>query len=93
VLPREVLGGGDPKMLAMIGAFLGPEATVFVVFLGAVGGTLVGLAGFAMGRGRQWLAFGPFLALGTLLWMGWGPQMIAAYGRMALRFHGGLGVP
>lgn len=80
--PREVMGHGDLKLLALIGAFLGPDATVFVLMWGA-------LLGCAWGIGRALLRpalrhvplpFGPFLAGGTLGWTLCGEAVVRWYG-------------
>jgi leader peptidase (prepilin peptidase)/N-methyltransferase len=76
---KRGLGGGDVKMLAMIGAFLGLKALPWVIFISAALGSLVGLTwAFSRGQWRhgQWrtapLPYGPFLAAGALLYLLWG---------------------
>ncbi len=64
---REGMGGGDIKLLAMIGAFLGWQMVPQVLFLGALSGAVVG--GCLMlfkGSGRHTeIPFGPFLSFGA----------------------------
>jgi leader peptidase (prepilin peptidase)/N-methyltransferase len=80
--PREVMGHGDLKLLALIGAFLGPDATVFVLMWGAFLGCAWGLgrALLSPARWRQPLPFGPFLAGGALLWTLFGEALVRWYG-------------
>ncbi|WP_308988462.1 prepilin peptidase [Roseibacillus persicicus] len=71
VRPREAMGGGDPPLLAMIGAFLGWPAVIFTLF----GSSLYALLGallLRVGLGKP-LPFGPFLALAGVTWAfgGW----------------------
>lgn len=61
-LGREAMGGGDIKMMAMLGAFLGWQGAVLTVFLGALLGTLVFLP--IAFRSDRLIPFGVFLALG-----------------------------
>jgi len=78
---REGMGGGDIKLLAMIGAFLGWKAVIFTIFAGSVTGTFVG-AFVALGKGggrKLAVPFGPFLSLGALLFIFFGPQFIEWY--------------
>jgi leader peptidase (prepilin peptidase)/N-methyltransferase len=65
---QEGMGLGDVKMLAMIGAFLGPAGVVVTILLASVSGSIVGLALIAAGRGdrRMRLPFGVFLAIGAV---------------------------
>lgn len=68
---RQGMGGGDIKLLAMIGAFLGYQALPFVLFASSLLGIFVGL--FAMRRqgkgGRTVIPFGPFLALAAVIYL------------------------
>jgi leader peptidase (prepilin peptidase)/N-methyltransferase len=65
---QEGMGGGDVKMLAMIGAFLGWELTLVTLVLSSVLGSLAGILMLATGRGgmKYALPYGTFLALGAL---------------------------
>ena len=81
---REGMGGGDIKLLAMIGAFLGWKGVIFTIFAGSAIGTAVGGALALRTEGGRKLAipFGPFLCLGALLFLFFGPQIIAWYVRI-----------
>lgn len=78
---REGMGGGDIKLLAMIGAFLGWKAVPVVIFLSAAAGSLVGVALMAVRRVGRHMAvpYGPFLAGGALVALYWGPALIDWY--------------
>lgn len=71
VIPREAMGFGDVKFMACIGAFLGWQGVLFTLFAASVVGSLVGLAGLFLARDRSGvrLPFGPFLALGAMIWL------------------------
>jgi leader peptidase (prepilin peptidase)/N-methyltransferase len=62
---REGLGGGDPKLLAAIGAWMGWTALAPVLLVASLTGLLVGAVMQSLGRwpAHQAFAFGPFLAL------------------------------
>jgi leader peptidase (prepilin peptidase)/N-methyltransferase len=81
VLPREVMGYGDVKFLAAIGAFLGWKAVLFSLLTGSMLGAVIGAAAVLSGRrefaGR--IPFGPYLAAGAVLWIFAGTAMISAY--------------
>ncbi|MFT5466306.1 MAG: leader peptidase (prepilin peptidase)/N-methyltransferase [Verrucomicrobiales bacterium] len=81
VQPREAMGFGDVKFVAMIGAFLGWEATVFSLVGGAVIGALVGTLQRVIG-GERWakpIPFGPYLALAAMVYLFWGEAIKAWY--------------
>ena len=86
ILQREGMGGGDIKLIAMLGAFLGWHAVLVTIFLAAVLGAGVGLALILLRRKgrREPLPFGPFLALGALLAMVWGDTIVTWYLSRAL---------
>jgi leader peptidase (prepilin peptidase) / N-methyltransferase len=86
VIPREAMGFGDVKFIAAIGAFLGIKAVFFTIMAGSVIGALVGLLMIVIGK-REWSAripFGPYLALGAVIWMFFGPELLSAYTNWAL---------
>jgi leader peptidase (prepilin peptidase)/N-methyltransferase len=63
------MGLGDVKMLAMIGAFLGWQQVIVVLFLASIAGAFVGIA-LATMKGRSLhshLPFGTFLAVAALV--------------------------
>lgn len=66
---HEGMGGGDVKMLAMIGAFLGWKLVLVTLVLSSIAGSLIGLAviGSRKGGMKYALPYGTFLALGALV--------------------------
>ncbi len=78
---REGMGGGDIKLLGMLGAFLGWKAILPVVFLASLSGTLIGVPLMLLRRGNTKLAipFGPFLAMAALIYLFWGRELIFWY--------------
>jgi len=70
-LPREAMGFGDVKFLACIGAFLGYKGMIFSLFAGSLIGAVIGccLLLITCGRLGRCLPFGPYLALGALIWL------------------------
>lgn len=78
ILKEEAMGGGDVKMMAMVGAFLGWQGVLLTVFLGAFLGTLIFLPLSLVGR-RKLVPFGVFLSAGAAAtWLA-GPSIIAWY--------------
>lgn len=78
---QEGLGGGDIKLLAMIGAFLGSAGVLFTIMLASVVGAMAGIA--VMRRTRAGLTamvpFGPFLSLGAICYLVWGQSLVHWY--------------
>jgi leader peptidase (prepilin peptidase) / N-methyltransferase len=68
---REGMGGGDIKLLAMIGAFLGWQSLPFVIFSSSLTGTVAGIGAMLKQKkgGQTVIPYGPFLALGGLLYL------------------------
>lgn len=66
---KEGMGGGDIKLLGMVGAFLGWRPALLTIMIGALIGSVVGvsLIGFKVLRRDEYIPFGPFLALGAIL--------------------------
>ena len=74
---KPALGGGDIKMMAMVGAFLGPLYAVLTIFVGSfVGAVIFGPVGLKTGK---LVPFGVFLALGAVIVLIWGEAMVDWY--------------
>lgn len=82
--PREVLGLGDIKLAALLGAFLGITGVFFSLMVSALIGTVFGVLALAGTRGRTGAAvpFGPFLAGGGMVWLFAGPEILHWYSRL-----------
>jgi leader peptidase (prepilin peptidase)/N-methyltransferase len=78
LVSRGGMGGGDIKMMAMVGALMGWKAVLLISFIGSFIGGLVGI--FLMifkGKGRKTkIPFGPFLALGSLVTLFYGEEIL-----------------
>ncbi|TVP79026.1 MAG: prepilin peptidase, partial [Gemmatimonadales bacterium] len=61
---KEAMGGGDIKMMAMVGAFLGWQGVLLTLFLGAFLGAVV-FGPISMKTGKL-VPFGIFLAVGAV---------------------------
>ena len=77
----EGMGGGDIKLLAMIGAFLGWPGVPLTLFFASLVGALIGLALMvSMGKGLKLrIPFGPFLCLGALSYLFFGRWLVETY--------------
>ena len=65
---QAVVGGGDLRLMAAVGGLLGWQAAVVVFFLAPVFGALVGIP-YRILTHDEYIAYGPFLALATVLVM------------------------
>ncbi len=79
---KESLGGGDIKMAAMLGAFLGWQKVIIVFLGGAVVGLVI--SGIIMIfskklRSSRMIPFGPFLAIAAVIAIIYGDQIISFY--------------
>jgi leader peptidase (prepilin peptidase) / N-methyltransferase len=77
----EGMGGGDIKLLAMIGAFLGWPSIPLTLFFSSLGGSIIGLSiMLAKGVDRRYaLPFAPFLCLGAIVYLFFGREIIDFY--------------
>ncbi len=81
---KEGMGGGDVKLLAMIGVFTGWQGVLFTVFAASLAGTVVGVPYAYLHRSREGtmktaVPFGPFLAIGALVYVFWGDVLVSWY--------------
>ena len=81
IAQREGMGGGDIKLLAMIGGFLGWQAIPLVIFLSATLGSVIGLLMILVQKKGRYMAipYGPFLAIAALIFLFWGPDLNVWY--------------
>jgi len=81
IFKKEAMGGGDVKLAAMIGAFLGWRYMVISLFLGFFLGALAGifLILSKIKRKEDMVPFGPFIALGSIITLLCGEKIIAWY--------------
>jgi leader peptidase (prepilin peptidase)/N-methyltransferase len=84
IFKEEAMGGGDIKMMAMVGAFVGWQGVLLTIFLGALLGTLVFLPLSFFGRKRL-VPFGVFLSAGAAVTWFAGPAVIAWYRTFVLQ--------
>ncbi|MCD4780492.1 MAG: prepilin peptidase [Candidatus Omnitrophica bacterium] len=73
---KESMGGGDIKLLAMIGAFMGWELSVLTFFIAPFFGAVFGIIEKIRTNDTA-IAYGPFLVLGAIISLFWGDQILA----------------
>ena len=78
---QDGMGGGDIKLLAMIGAFIGWKGVIVTLLLGSFLGATTGVIFIVFaGKGSKFpIPFGPFLAAGALSYMFFGEELINWY--------------
>ncbi len=81
IFKKEAMGGGDVKLAAMIGAFLGWRYIIISLFLGFFSGALAGISLILLKikKREDAIPFGPFIVLGSLITLLWGKQIISWY--------------
>lgn len=77
----EAMGGGDVKLMGMVGSFLGWKGALLTIMLGALVGSIAGLILIVLNRHKmeKVIPFGPYLALGTLVTAFYGSDIISSY--------------
>ena len=81
IFKKEAMGGGDVKLAAMIGAFLGWKYIIISLFLGFFIGALAGII-LIMSKIKSRedaVPFGPFIILGSFITLLWGEKIISWY--------------
>jgi len=71
LLKKDAMGGGDIKLLGMIGSFLGPVGALLTLFFGALVGVVVSVP-----MKKKRVPFGPFLSTGAFIAALWGERII-----------------
>lgn len=77
----EAMGGGDVKLMGMVGSFLGWKGALLTIMLGALTGSVIGVLLIVLKRHKmeKLIPFGPFLAAGALASAFYGPDIILWY--------------
>jgi leader peptidase (prepilin peptidase)/N-methyltransferase len=81
ITQKEGMGGGDIKLLAMLGGFLGWKSIVFIVFVSSLLGALVGVA-MMIARGKDMkyaVPFGPFLSMAAVAYLFVGQEVMMLF--------------
>lgn len=80
IFKKEAMGGGDIKLAAFMGLYLGGYV-MLALFIGFFLGAVVGIVLVSRNRqsGQAMIPFGPFLAAGSIITLFFGPQMWYAY--------------
>jgi len=78
VFKEDAMGGGDIKMMAMVGAFVGWQGVLLTIFLGALAGSLVFVPLLLLGN-KKLVPFGIFLAIGAAIAYEAGPAIYGWY--------------
>jgi len=78
---KEGMGGGDVKLLAMIGALIGWQGVLFTIFVSSLVGTIIGIIVMLIQGKNLKLAipFGPFLSIGAVVYVFFGNEFINWY--------------
>ena len=78
---KDGMGGGDIKLLAMMGTIIGLKGVIFTIFMSSAVGTVVGIT-LMMIQGKNMkfaVPFGPFLSIGAITYIFFGNDIIRAY--------------
>ncbi|MCR4336646.1 MAG: prepilin peptidase [Candidatus Omnitrophica bacterium] len=76
IFRKESMGGGDVKLMAMVGAFMGWKLALLAFFIAPFFGAVYGIIEKIRTKDSA-IAYGPFLVLGSLIALFWGDQIIS----------------
>ena len=78
ITKREGMGGGDIKLLAMIGGFLGWKSLIFILLFSSFSGAIVGITAMIIKKQDMKYAvpFGPFLSAAAVAYLFWGDSFM-----------------
>ena len=77
----EAMGGGDVKLMGMVGSIIGWKGALLTILLGALAGSVVGIALIVLKKHemQKVIPFGPFLAIGAVVSAFYGQDIILWY--------------
>ena len=80
---REAMGMGDVFLMGAVGALFGPIAVIVTLILSSVFGSIVGVVLIILSKtklsGFTPIPYGPYICMGCLAWMFYGPQLVNWY--------------
>jgi leader peptidase (prepilin peptidase)/N-methyltransferase len=81
ITQKEGMGGGDIKLLGMIGTFIGWKGVIFTIFAASLTGTFVGIIVMLLkGKNLKFaIPFGPFLSIGAMSYIFFGDKVFFWY--------------
>ncbi|MDI6783091.1 MAG: prepilin peptidase [bacterium] len=87
ILKKEAMGGGDVKLLAAMGTFLGYKLVLLILILASFVGSIIGAIVLIQAKRKEatatpfghYIPFGPYLAIGAVLALIWGNDIINWY--------------
>ncbi len=81
IISRGNLGGGDIKLMAVVGLFVGWRSTLVALFVSFISGGCFGIFMLITGKkkGKDQVPFGPFISGAAIVALFWGEQLISAY--------------
>lgn len=81
ILTNGKMGGGDIKLMAAVGLFLGWKLIILALFIGSIIGSIIGISLMVLKviKRKQPIPFGPFLSLGIIISALFGEEIIAWY--------------
>jgi len=81
VFKKDVMGGGDIKLMVMVGGILGWKGVLLTTFIGSLFGSLIGISLIVI-KGKEWgikIPFGPYLSLGAFISLLLGEEILRWY--------------
>lgn len=83
---REAMGMGDVFLMGAIGAIFGPVAVLVTLILSSVFGSVIGVVLILLSKTKLGkftaIPYGPYICMGCLAWMFWGPKIVSWYSNL-----------
>ncbi|MCK4249558.1 MAG: prepilin peptidase [Candidatus Omnitrophica bacterium] len=75
---KESMGGGDVKLMAMLGAFMGWKMVLLTFFIAPFFGSVVGII-MKIKTKAEIMPYGPYLSLAAIISMIWGQEILSYF--------------
>ncbi len=80
---REAMGMGDVFLMGAVGAMFGPVSVIVTLILSSVFGSVIGIGLILLSKTKLGkftaIPYGPYICMGCLAWMFWGPKLVGWY--------------